>query len=146
VGATVQLELQGAGQSHRQTVVQESDDQIFKLKELPEGVYRLRAVLAAESKVYSQTVGFEVTQQSLERSDVRAHIPEMRAQAIQNNGGVYALAEWESALEAVEQTLPPGRRQVFVQQVNLREQGWWAIAVLVLMAGEWFLRKWTGKL
>jgi hypothetical protein len=146
VGATVQLELQGAGQSHRQTVVQESDDQIFKLKELPEGVYRLRAVLAAESKVYSQTVGFEVTQQSLERSDVRARIPEMRAQAIQNNGGVYALAEWESALEAVEQTLPPGRRQVFVQQVNLREQGWWAIAVLVLMAGEWFLRKWTGKL
>jgi hypothetical protein len=146
LGAQVRLEARGAGQEVRKTIVIESESQPFQLGSLPEGAFRLSATLAAESKVYAQATGFEVAAVNAEQSDLRARMPEMRAHAAQNNGGFYAFDQWESALEAMEEQLPAGRRQVFVQQTDLRQQVWWSILVLLMMAAEWLLRKWSGKL
>jgi len=86
---------------------------------------------------------FVVEERTLESIDVRARPEVLAAMARASGGAFYPLEEWRELADRLRQ---PPRLVEEVRELTMWGQGWVLVSVLVVLSGEWVLRKRNGMM
>ncbi|MCU0420275.1 MAG: hypothetical protein MUC38_11545 [Cyclobacteriaceae bacterium] len=116
----------------------------YRVGDLKEGIYRYRASTVLEGKREEVTGQFLVTQQRVESQNLTADFGLLRKLAAETNGRFYTAAQLNELPAAIVQQQAKAilRTQ---EEFNPLIHSKWLFALLVLLiALEWFLRKYAG--
>lgn len=144
-GNSVQLELTGEDQlTRRYTYTTSPGNTRYRMGNLPQGVYRYQATTAWNTRTERAGGEFIVNAQSPESQQTTADF-QLLLQLSEKTGGRFF--EW-SDIEAVADTInqTPARSilradETFQSILNLK---WVFFLLLLLVSGEWFVRKYLG--
>lgn len=145
VGEKVTLDLtHESGSKTTQTYVPLSENSVYKLSELAEGVYNYEASTKLDGKNYFSTGQFVVQQLNKEALNPVADFSLLKKMANSSNGSFYELAQIEQLKSAISDfdpisTIHSNEKEEPILSVT------WIFSLLVLIAAmEWFLRKFFG--
>jgi phage-related tail protein len=111
---------------------------------LPEGAYRYTAATQISGKTEKVSGQFAVTGRQVEMQNLTADFDLLRRLAAQTNGKFFPLAAWnklEAEAETMKARMVVHTEERYTAALNIP---WMLMMLILLVAAEWFLRKYFG--
>lgn len=145
-GNQVQLEITGEDQAvRRYTYSTSAGNTRYRIGTLPQGVYKFNATTSWNAVTERISGEFIVNAQTPESVQTTADFQFLRQLSEKTGGRFYTLRDADSVARAITQT--PAQRvirsdETFQSMLNLK---WVFFVLLLLISGEWFVRKYLGR-
>ncbi len=112
---------------------------------MPAGIYKWSAATTFNGKKYEKSGEFIVEDVSLEAQDLSANFDVLMELSEYSEGKFYQLPQWEQMLEDISNNEQLSSVQFEeVNYANLIDLKWLFFVLALLLAAEWFLRRWFG--
>jgi hypothetical protein len=144
-GNTVDLEIiSEQNQRNTYSYVTQPSLSRFSVYSLPEGAYRYTAATQLSGKTEKVSGQFAVTGRQVEMQNLTADFDLLRRLAAQTNGKFFPLAAWnklEAEAETMKARMVVHTEERYTAALNIP---WMLMMLILLVAAEWFLRKYFG--
>jgi len=144
-GSKVDIEITGEnGYTQKKSYVPLSTNSVYKLSNLPEGVYSYTAKTQLENKAYSVKGQFVIKLLDLEKINPTADFGLLQKLATKSKGKFYTFAQIGNFKNQIDELSPISTIHTTQKEEPLLNLKWILGLLLLIATAEWFLRKFYG--
>jgi hypothetical protein len=143
-GQKISLQILPLGDQKKYEFVPTENNTSLAIRPLPAGVYKITAQTQFGGKTLSAYTEFIVKERQLEGLDLQANFAMLRQLSLKTKGSFYPWSKKEALIEKIKElkAVPIWKSKEATRE--LIDEKWYYFLIVLLIAAEWGIRRYTG--